>query len=51
MSLYNSFSREAGDDLTQPMKVNALERALVEALADMFPRFIAVHQCARCLFL
>ena len=35
------------DDLTQPMKVNALEGALVEEFPDRFPSFTTVHQCTQ----
>ena len=40
----NSFTREARNNVAKPMKVNALEGALVEAFSDKFPRFAAVRQ-------
>ena len=46
-SFCNSFPREAGDDLTQPMKVNALEGAWVEAFSNRFPGRTTAHQCAQ----
>ena len=46
-SFCNSFPREASDDLTQPMKVNALEGALVESLSNRFPSPTTAHQCAQ----
>ena len=47
LSFCNIFPREARNELAQPMEVNALEGALVEAVSDRFPRFTAVHQCAQ----
>ena len=37
LSFCNSFSREAGNNLAEPTKVNTFERALVEAFANKFP--------------
>ena len=46
-SFCNSFPREASDDLTQSMIVNALEGALVEAFSNKFPSRTTTHQCAQ----
>ena len=46
-SFCNSFPREASDDLTQPMKVNALERAFVEAFSNKFRSRTTAQQCAQ----
>ena len=37
---------EAGNDLSQSMKVNALKGALIEAFPHGFPSFAAMHQRA-----
>ena len=46
-SFCNSILREASDDLTQPMMVNALEGALVEAFSNRFPSRSTAHQYAQ----
>ena len=46
-SICNSFPREASDDVTQSMKVNALEGALVEAFSNGFPGRTTAHQGAQ----
>ena len=46
-SFCNSFPREACNNLAQPMKVNTLERALVEAFSNRFPSRATAHQCTR----
>ena len=43
-SVSSSFSCEARNNLGQPMKIDALEGALVKAFSDRVPRFTAVHQ-------
>ena len=44
----NSLPREASNtNLAQPMKVNGLEGAMVEAFPDKFPSFTTVHQRAQ----
>ena len=46
-SFCNSFLREASDNSTQPIKVNALEGALVEAFSNGFPGSTTAHQGAQ----
>ena len=46
-SFCNAFSREASNNLAQPMKANTFERALVEAFANRFPSRATAHQCAQ----
>ena len=43
-SISNSFSCEACNNLGESMESDAIERALVKAFSDRFPRFAAVNQ-------
>ena len=45
--LCNSFSREDRNNLAHSMEINTLERALVEAFSNRFPRFTAAHERAQ----
>ena len=44
LSFCDSFTREARSDLAQSVKVDGLERVLIKAFSQRFPRFTAMHQ-------
>ena len=46
LSLCESFTREACNDLARPVKVDALG-VLIEAFLHMLPRFTAKHERAK----